>query len=86
MKAEHLEKKKAPLDTSDWTYHWVETIPQQSNGFDCGVFTSQFIECLSRKGEDGDSFFDFSQAEMPYLRLKMIAEIMSTKLAPEEWM
>ncbi|KAG9314631.1 cysteine proteinase [Chiua virens] len=45
--------------------------PQQENGYDCGVFTCQFVEALSR----GEETFNFSQRDMPYLRRRMIWEI-----------
>jgi len=51
--------------------------PQQENGYDCGVFTCQFLEALSR-GEEDD--FGFSQVDMPYLRRRMIWEIGNAKL------
>src|ERR1700760_934573 len=37
-----------------------QNTPQQENGYDCGVFTCQFLQALSR-GED----FGFSQVDMP---------------------
>jgi sentrin-specific protease 1 len=45
--------------------------PQQENGYDCGVFTCQFLEALSR----GEEVFNFSQRNMPYLRRRMIWEV-----------
>ena len=50
--------------------------PQQENGYDCGVFTCQFLESLSR----GEESFAFTQANMPYLRRKMVWEIGHVKL------
>lgn len=81
VKAEHLEKKKTRIDLDDWEdYHNPKT-PQQANGYDCGVFTSQFIECLSRR----DGHFDFDQKNMPYLRKKMIHEIKMMEFSAEQW-
>lgn len=54
-----------------------QTTPQQENGYDCGVFTCQFLQALSR-GEEDD--FGFSQVDMPYLRRRMIWEIGNAKL------
>ena len=71
VEAEHMDKKKKPIDLSEWADYSNPRTPQQSNGYDCGVFTSQFIECLSRR----DGHFDFEQKNMPYLRKKMIHEI-----------
>jgi sentrin-specific protease 1 len=82
VEEEHLTKKNAPIDLSDWEDYSNPKTPQQSNGFDCGVFTCQFIECLSRK----DGHFDFAQTNMKYMRRKMIAEIKTMQLMPEEWL
>jgi sentrin-specific protease 1 len=54
-----------------------QTTPQQENGYDCGVFTCQFLQAISR-GEEDD--FGFSQVDMPYLRRRMIWEIGNAKL------
>jgi len=48
----------------------MQDCPEQENGFDCGVFTCQFLESLSR-GVD----FNFSQKDMQYLRRRMVYEI-----------
>lgn len=82
LEAEHLDKKKTKLDLTGWTDYSNPKTPQQDNGWDCGVFTSQFMECLSRK----DGHFDFAQTNMKYMRLKMVAEIQRKELMPEEWM
>lgn len=52
-------------------YESAQETPQQENGYDCGVFTCQFLEALSR----GEESFAFTQANMPYLRRRMIWEI-----------
>jgi hypothetical protein len=54
----------------------LQSTPQQENGFDCGVFTCQFLESLSR----GEETFAFSQENMPYLRRRMIWEICNRRL------
>jgi len=82
LAAEHLEKKKSKLDLSDWEDYCNPKTPQQNNGYDCGIFTSQFIECLSREG----GHFDFEQRNMPYLRKKMVREIKQMQLLPEQWL
>lgn len=45
----------------------IQDVPQQENGFDCGVFTSQFAECLSRR----DGLLDFAQENITYFRKKV---------------
>jgi sentrin-specific protease 1 len=51
--------------------------PQQHNGFDCGVFLCQTMENLSRGVQVP---FDFTQRDMPYLRRRMIWEIVNGRL------
>jgi len=77
--AEHRNKKKKPFDFTGWEDRLYEDTPQQENGYDCGVFTCQFLESLSR----GEETFNFSQANMPYLRRRMIWEIGNGKLRDE---
>ncbi|KAI0359160.1 cysteine proteinase [Trametes cingulata] len=76
---EHRDKKKKPFDFTGWQDYILPDTPQQENGYDCGVFTCQFLEALSRGEED----FPFSQANMPYLRRKMVWEIGHAKLRDE---
>ena len=54
----------------------LQDTPQQQNGYDCGVFTCQFLEALSR----GEEEFGFTQDNMSYLRRKMVWEIGHVKL------
>ncbi|KAH9996589.1 hypothetical protein BJV77DRAFT_1088097 [Russula vinacea] len=64
---EHMNKKSKPFDWTGW----------QENGHDCGVFTCQFLEALSR---GMDSPFNFTQRSMTFLRRRMILEIARTEL------
>jgi len=64
-------KRKKPFDFTGWENYAPDWTPQQENGFDCGVFTCQFLEALSR----GEESFIFSQKDMPYLRRRMVWEI-----------
>ena len=85
---EHRNKRKKGFDFTDWQDYTLvvsppslppvqilkgplQNTPQQENGYDCGVFTCQFLESLSR----GEEQFAFTQANMPYLRRKMVWEI-----------
>ncbi|KAI0047986.1 cysteine proteinase, partial [Auriscalpium vulgare] len=68
---EHRNKKKKPFDFTGWIDYAPDDTPQQENGFDCGVFTCQFLESTSR----GQEVFNFSQHNMSYLRRRMIWEI-----------
>ena len=74
---EHINKKSKPFDWSSWVDYCPRDTPQQENGYDCGVFTCQFLEALSR---GMDSPFNFSQRSMAFLRRRMILEIARTEL------
>ena len=65
------------LDLNEWDSIDRHDIPQQENGFDCGVFVCQFAERLSRRAP-----FDFTQADMPAIRVRMIEEIVAGRLTP----
>lgn len=54
LKDEHMDKKKEPLDMSDWELIPSDpsVTPQQDNGSDCGCFASAFAYLMS----DGISF------------------------------
>ncbi|XP_043198541.1 sentrin-specific protease 1-like isoform X1 [Amphibalanus amphitrite] len=75
LRDEHADKKKQPLDTSDWQAVNEKEIPQQMNGSDCGVFACKFGEYLSR-----DARLSFTQEHMPYFRRRMVYEIVNKKL------
>ncbi|KAL0579803.1 hypothetical protein V5O48_002214 [Marasmius crinis-equi] len=76
LDAEHRNKKKTPFDFTDWRDYTLDDTPQQENGYDCGVFTCQFLESLSR----GEESFNFTQSDIPYLRRRMIWEIGNARL------
>ncbi|KAK7433828.1 hypothetical protein VKT23_020544 [Stygiomarasmius scandens] len=76
LDAEHRNKKKSPFDFTDWIDYTLKDTPQQENGYDCGVFTCQFLESLSR----GEENFTFTQEDIPYLRRKMAWEIGNARL------
>ncbi|KAJ3790332.1 cysteine proteinase [Lentinula aff. detonsa] len=76
LDAEHCNKKKAPFDFTGWEDYVLKDTPQQENGYDCGVFTCQFLESLSR----GEETFNFSQDDIPYLRRRMVWEIGHSRL------
>ncbi|KAF8528061.1 cysteine proteinase [Hysterangium stoloniferum] len=73
---EHRDKKMKPFDFTDWVDHFDEDIPKQENGYDCGVFTCQFMESLSRGVEE----FAFDQSDMVYIRNRMTWEIGKGKM------
>lgn len=53
------------------------TVPQQNNGYDCGVFACQFA-VYSALGKP----FLFSQSDMPNIRKRMVVEISNGELKP----
>ncbi|KAF7266360.1 uncharacterized protein LOC143202559 [Rhynchophorus ferrugineus] len=75
LEAEHLDKKGSVYDTSDIILENMENIPQQMNGSDCGMFSCTFAEYLTRNAK-----ITFKQDDMPYLRKKMVVEIISGEL------
>lgn len=75
LKDESLDKKKKPLDTSEFKIENVADCPRQNNGSDCGVFSCMFAEYTCRNKE-----ITFSQDNMEYFRRKMIQEICQGKL------
>jgi sentrin-specific protease 1 len=67
------KKEGKELDMSDWeTYTPGDTIPQQDNIFDCGVFMCQFAESIT----SGNSIAFVNQVDMPYYRKRMMLEIL----------
>lgn len=77
LKSEHKDKKGTDYDMNDWNVESVsgDEIPQQMNGSDCGVFSCTFAEFLTR-----DAKLTFGQEDMPYLRRKMVYEIVKGRL------
>ncbi|KAK3834286.1 MAG: hypothetical protein JOS17DRAFT_38842, partial [Linnemannia elongata] len=73
---ESKDKQKKPFDFEGWENECPKDIPRQRNGYDCGVFTCTFIEFKSRGAET----FEFSQEEMPYLRKKIVLNIINKSL------
>lgn len=64
--------------TNMYSIYIDKEIPQQKNGYDCGVFLCVFAEYLSRYSE-----FDFDQEDMVYFRRKISYEIITQKFANE---
>lgn len=68
-----------PFFSSDWTEFRDTSCPGQANCSDCGVFTTQFAERLSR-----DVPFDFAQKDMPLVRRRLCYELIAGQLLPLE--
>ena len=73
------KNKKGPngFDTSSWTVFVPKNIPHQANGYDCGVFALTYANYLSRGLP-----FDFTQADMPAIRARILIQILQNKPLP----
>ena len=79
VKEEYKDNKQASsYDMSKWEFYRVENLPKQSNSYDCGVFAMTFAEHISR---GASILFDLPK-HMKYFRLKMMWEIVNSKLLP----
>lgn len=73
LQDEHKSKKGSEIDLSEWTtYTPGNSIPQQDNIYDCGVFMCQFAESIA----SGNTIDFVRQADMPYYRKRMMLEIL----------
>ncbi|KAL3508104.1 hypothetical protein ACH5RR_033486 [Cinchona calisaya] len=68
------DKSGKEIDVSSWQQEFVADLPEQENGFDCGVFMIKYIDFYSR-----DIGLCFNQEHMPYFRLRTAKEILSYK-------
>lgn len=72
---EHLAKKGSNLNFHDWKiYNFPET-PQQTNGFDCGVYMCQIANLIAVNEP-----ITISPKNAPSLRERMCYEILKTEL------
>lgn len=76
--AEHRAKKGRAYDFTGWTDFYDPSMPQQSNGSDCGVFACQTMEHRAR----GVDAYEFDQGDIDSLRKVMAYEIKTHKLKP----
>ncbi|XVF62582.1 hypothetical protein PTKIN_Ptkin09bG0019900 [Pterospermum kingtungense] len=65
------DKSGKDIDISSWEREYVEDLPAQENGFDCGMFMLKYMDFYSR----GLSLC-FNQEHMPYFRLRTAKEIL----------
>lgn len=75
LEEESLHKRKHGINWDDWKFIVAEDVPLQQNMSDCGMFTCQFAECISR-----DAPFQFTQQHMPYYRKRVVYEILHSAL------
>mmetsp|Transcript_25006 Transcript_25006/g.35018 ORF Transcript_25006/g.35018 Transcript_25006/m.35018 type:complete len:660 (+) Transcript_25006:108-2087(+) len=69
---EYKDKKKQQFDLTGWTDYMPRDIPQQQNGYDCGVFMCRYADCISQNKP-----FNFKQKDMQTIRKRMILDILS---------
>lgn len=65
------DKSGKDIDVSSWKQEFVEDLPEQENGFDCGVFMIKYADFYSR-----GLGLCFSQEHMPYFRQRTAKEIL----------
>ena len=73
----HLAKKTPDYSYTDWEVpvYAPKNIPMQNNGNDCGVFMCKFADYMSE-----NRAFDFSSADMPYFRKRMLLELVANRV------
>lgn len=69
---EYKDKKKQQFDLTGWSDYMPRDIPQQQNGYDCGVFMCRYADCISQNKP-----FNFKQKDMITIRKRMILDILS---------
>eukprot|EP01018_Ginkgo_biloba_P003561 Gb_16894 [translate_table: standard] len=68
---ETKDKIGKDLDVSTWEQEFVEDLPEQENGWDCGMFMVKYADFHSRGLP-----LNFCQANMPYFRKRTAKEIL----------
>ncbi|GMI80108.1 EARLY IN SHORT DAYS 4 [Hibiscus trionum] len=68
------DKSGKNIDISSWEQEYVEDLPAQENGFDCGMFMLKYIDFYSRGLR-----LCFNQEHMPYFRLRTAKEILNLR-------
>ncbi|KAL1548454.1 Ulp1 peptidase [Salvia divinorum] len=68
------DKSGKDIDLNSWEKEFVTELPEQLNGFDCGVFMIKYADFYSR-----DIGLCFSQDDMPYFRQRTAKEILKLR-------
>jgi Ulp1 family protease len=79
LKDEANDKLQKEYDTSDWKCVPQVDIPQQHNGFDCGMFT--ILNCDFMSDDLPLTEESFSQKDMTDFRLKTVIKILDGELS-----
>nr|XP_043606017.1 ubiquitin-like-specific protease ESD4 isoform X2 [Erigeron canadensis] len=65
------DKNGKDIDVTSWKQEFVTDLPNQENGYDCGVFMIKYADFYSR-----DIGLCFKQEHMPYFRKRTAKEIL----------
>lgn len=76
LEEESMDKRKQPLDPTEWEQLSRMDIPQQQNGSDCGVFACKFADFAARRAA-----ITFDQTHMPYYRKRMVYQLCQSDLS-----
>ncbi|KAF2585922.1 hypothetical protein F2Q70_00037639 [Brassica cretica] len=68
------DKNEVDVDVSQWRQEFVQDLPEQSNGFDCGMFMLKYMDFYSR-GLD----LCFTEEHMAYFRVRTAKEILQLR-------
>lgn len=68
------DKNQVDVDVSQWRQEFVQDLPEQSNGFDCGMFMLKYMDFYSR-GLD----LCFTEEHMAYFRVRTAKEILQLR-------
>ncbi|KAL2459653.1 Ubiquitin-like-specific protease ESD4 [Forsythia ovata] len=68
------DKSGTDININSWEQEYVVDLPEQENGFDCGMFMIKYADFYSR-----DIGLCFNQEHMPYFRKRTVKEILRLK-------
>ncbi|KAH7858317.1 hypothetical protein Vadar_022344 [Vaccinium darrowii] len=68
------DKSGEDIDVRSWKQEYVEDLPEQKNGSDCGMFMIKYVDFYSR-----GLGLHFKQEHMPYFRRRTAKEILRLK-------
>ncbi|KAJ4956117.1 hypothetical protein NE237_012900 [Protea cynaroides] len=68
------DKSGKDINVSSWKHEYIDDLPEQLNGSDCGMFMMKYADFYSR-----DLGLCFNQKHMPYFRLRTAKEILRLK-------
>ncbi|KAL0368230.1 UNVERIFIED_CONTAM: Ubiquitin-like-specific protease 1A [Sesamum calycinum] len=68
------DKSGEDINVSSWEKEFVTNLPDQKNGFDCGMFMIKYTDFYSR-----DIGLCFNQGNMPYFRQRTAKEILKLR-------